>query len=729
MLHQPLSTDLWARPKPFCATPYGQKIALEVFIDPLADFLAGKLPDKPHKTPTFLRPLIADLNDYRKLALMAVSPLLDCMTWDRDDPSAAAKLKLGVGAEMEAQLAFIAPWTEVDRLRAGDWLISQALALDLFDISDGFPKISAKWLPELDRIREEMIRAHPIHMPVFDPPPDWTGWWMGSPDRLRVPFVRRDRWPEHRAAITKRLKNPEWEHSKGVNALQRAPFKVDPMMRDLVERYAADIIGHVYQKRGDDERTVGDDIRTAKYLGDRQFYIPRNCDKRGRINSVCHFNFECGDHVRAMFKFANGMRLNREGTYWLEIHCANCEGSTDRKRREDRIRWVAEHRQQIQDIANDPFGTFDLWKDADSPFCFVAACRELAAAWNDPENFVTHLPVAFDGSANGLQHLALLIRDIRAAYMVNLIGAADDGGNRIETDPQDVYGIVIAKAIELLKADDHDRARWWCDRLELLTPRQVRKLLKQPIMTYSYSVTLSGATKQIAEAYGELRPNAWPDEGGFKYLAEKVLKACELLLPGPTKVMEYIRALAQHRMDQKLFLEWITPSGFPVLNRYHELNEPETINLKTYGVRVRHNIVLEFKSEIWETKTIFAAAANFVHSMDAAHLIRTVNSCVSEGITDILTVHDCFYFLAPQATRGREIVCKELGDLYGYNHPLTELRRRNVSDPSNPALFPVPPYGVGISWLDGKEWRDDAGELVRIMFYPLRVHDAENAFG
>src|SRR5262245_60172308 len=109
----------WAHPKPFCATPFGQKAALEIMIDPMADFLDGNNPNgKPHKAPMFLRPLIADLNDYKKLAWMAIPPLLDCMTWDRDDPSAEAKLKLKVGAEMEAQLAFIAPWTEEDRLRA-----------------------------------------------------------------------------------------------------------------------------------------------------------------------------------------------------------------------------------------------------------------------------------------------------------------------------------------------------------------------------------------------------------------------------------------------------------------------------------------------------------------------------------------------------------------------------------------------------------------------------------
>src|SRR5262249_32463189 len=80
----------------------------------------------------------------------------------------------------------------------------------------------------------------------------------------------------------------------------------------------------------------------------------------------------------------------------------------------------------IQDVASNPFGTFnppdtdDKWIDADKPFRFVAACRELAAYWGDPDNFVTHLPIAFDGSANGLQHLALLSGDSEAAEMVNL---------------------------------------------------------------------------------------------------------------------------------------------------------------------------------------------------------------------------------------------------------------------------------------------------------------------
>ena len=57
-------------------------------------------------------------------------------------------------------------------------------------------------------------------------------------------------------------------------------------------------------------------------------------------------------------------------------------------------------------------------------------------------------------------------------------------------------------------------------------------------------------------------------------------------------------------------------------------------------------------------------SANFVHSLDAAHLIRVVNRANEEGIANLLTIHDSFAVLAPQAAHLGKIVREELRDLY-----------------------------------------------------------------
>ena len=86
----------------------------------------------------------------------------------------------------------------------------------------------------------------------------------------------------------------------------------------------------------------------------------------------------------------------------------------------DRLKWVDDHRDDIKKIARNPFGTKELWIKADKPFAYIAACRELVAAIEDPQNFETHLPIPLDGSCNGIQHLALFCRDEETAKRVNL---------------------------------------------------------------------------------------------------------------------------------------------------------------------------------------------------------------------------------------------------------------------------------------------------------------------
>jgi DNA-directed RNA polymerase len=58
-----------------------------------------------------------------------------------------------------------------------------------------------------------------------------------------------------------------------------------------------------------------------------------------------------------------------------------------------------------------------------------------------------------------------------------------------------------------------------------------------------------------------------------------------------------------------------------------------------------------------------SAVANFVHSLDASHLARTINELAANHM-DVLCVHDCFAVLAPHAEQFHITNREELALMY-----------------------------------------------------------------
>jgi DNA-directed RNA polymerase len=715
----------------FGDTDIGRKMTID-FLAWLSDLFAGNLDVQPDDPPPFLGKIVRELNDPRCLAMTVLTPLLDGIVrgWDRDK-DAGRDLKLRIGEDLyrrlyqEPKVKILKPWGVEHRLRAGNWLLGQARRLNVFanDVDGAMCFSDEVDIPQLTR---DAIMANPVFAPHLKPPAPWVGWEKVYDDGFRAKFVR-DWRPETETAI-KAAFHSDLAHAKGVNNIAAAPLKIDAEMLPLVERFAHELTGNDPEQREKDqaifndpeerdtrewkaarrrrrkwradEITIKADVEHAKYCVEHgpTFWNDYSCDRRGRIYALPHLHFGREDHVRSLFRFARGMKLGDDGLRWLKIHAANCEGSTDKMSWDARIEWVDLNRRLVEGVAADPFGTFDIWKEADSQFAFVAACKELAAAWKDPENFVTTLPVAFDGSANGTQHLALLKRDIRAASMVNLLSNEDTGADT----PSDVYAFVIEQAMKLLEDDRCDLARWWCGHLKELKPKQRRRLLKQPIMTFGYSVTAYGATEQIAKTYWGFGLNTDPPEGAFYYLAKMVLEACKIELRGPYKVMEYIQGLAEGCTKEKRFLKWTSPSGLPFENRYQKPNV-RRIKCISGGKRVEHIIADGVLPDIRKTKVKNAVAPNFIHALDAAHLTKTAIAAASEGI-DLLSVHDSYNCLAPQAGRLRQIILDELVNLYDGADLLADLCTQNGLDP---AKHPAPPRGT---LFESEGW-DDPIEL------------------
>jgi DNA-directed RNA polymerase len=208
-------------------------------------------------------------------------------------------------------------------------------------------------------------------------------------------------------------------------------------------------------------------------------------------------------------------------------------------------------------------------------------------------------------------------------------------------------------------------------------------------MTIGYGVTRPGMVGQLVESYIELRRDSWPPEDAFGYLADQITHVAKNeLLRRPEEVMQYITAIAAHCIGEGRLMEWTSPMGFPCVNRYQPTNV-EQISIGSGAVRARHIVGMGW-GEGALPEGITKAAPNYVHSQDAAHLARTVNIAVNNfGVTDILTVHDCFACHASNCDKLHNTFNRAML-LYFQMDCLAELRRKNACYEDT---VPAPTYG------------------------------------
>src|SRR5262249_21381567 len=103
--------------------------------------------------------------------------------------------------------------------------------------------------------------------------------------------------------------------------------------------------------------------------------------------------------------------------------------------------------------------------------------------------------------------------------------------------------------------------------------------------------------------------------------------------------------------------------------------------------------------EIDESGVITQSVPNFVHFLDATHLIFTVLAANSDGngIRDIIPVHDSYACLAPYAQRFGQIIRAQMAALYDVFAPLRALHDANADDcacPEFPELGNLNPLDV-----------------------------------
>lgn len=408
------------------------------------------------------------------------------------------------------------------------------------------------------------------------------------------------------------------------------------------------------------------DIHEAKeYAQFDEVYLPATLDFRGRVYAKPHLNHQRADYVKALWLFTEGKPLDKAGLAYLKIHLANCGDFNKISKAPfvDRILWVADNEARVVSTANDPWS--DLWwTEADSPFCFLAACREYANYLEKPESYVCHLPVSLDGTCSGLQHYSAMLRDEAGAKHVNLVPS--------ET-PEDVYKEVANIVNELVRADTDPLAAEWLEH------KIDRKVTKRATMTLCYGSKQYGWREQLMEDFmkeytkevqlGKREKHPFSEPGKASgYMAKKLDVALRRTVQAAVEGMDWLQETASILAAENKPVIWTTPIGFPVVNGYYEPILKQ-VDIKIKGKRKRQQLLLGYTDKLKRTKQRSTIAPNFVHSYDACHLMLVALEAKKQGIESFLLIHDSFGCLPTDMPAFANIVREQFVGLYKNHDP------------------------------------------------------------
>ncbi|OCH85018.1 DNA/RNA polymerase [Obba rivulosa] len=550
-----------------------------------------------------------------------------------------------------------------------------------------------------DRIKTTL---HPRHLPMLIKPkpwlgPDQGGYLFNKTAAMRFKdSVEQLNYLRHASAAGNLeliyasldvLGSTPWKINRGIFEIVLSVWnsgkrmcKIPPIVSDLPEperpeNYDTDqharsiflqrhkLYSQQKANNHSDRCSVNYKIEIARaFLGDT-IYMPHNVDFRGRAYPVPPHLSHIGDDLsRGLLLFGEGKPLGERGFWWLKVHLANLYGF-DKGSFDERIAFVEQHLEDIYDSVDHPLDGRMWWTKADDPWQCLATCMEIKAAIDsgDPHSYECSLPIHQDGTCNGLQHYAALGGDAQGAAQVNLA---------VTDRPSDVYTFVADMVEERLREDlakGNKQAR-------LLIGKVARKVVKQTVMTTVYGVTFIGARAQIEKqlaARGDIpAEECWEASA---YLAKHVLGSIGDLFRGAKDIQLWLtscarliaksipaervpnacgvveekkrgRAAAKKspearlKMEQMTSVVWTTPLGLPIVQPYRTTKRKQIMTgLQTVFISDPNQ-----PSSVNSMKQATAFPPNFIHSLDATHMMLTALECRAQGLT-FASVHDSYW--------------------------------------------------------------------------------------
>lgn len=421
-------------------------------------------------------------------------------------------------------------------------------------------------------------------------------------------------------------------------------------------------------KRIQVERTIQVAEEYAKH--DRFYYVWQNDFRSRKYASSTFMSPQSADWSKSFLLFEQGIPINNwDDARWLCIHGANLYGN-DKVTLDQRETWAWDNADEFKRVVDNPFDNL-YWLEADKPFQFLAWCMDFVGLVRQGWGYVSHYPVSADGSCNGLQHLSAILRDERGGKATNLIPSAL---------PQDIYSEVASDAMRAIERDasqGHEVAQM-CKQFGI-----DRSLCKRPVMIVPYSGTKHACRQYIEDAIKEKIKKGVDNPFGSDtfspslYLASHVWDSINGVIESARQVMDYVKEVGKHYAEHNKHMEWVTPTNWLAMQHYSE-TEKKRIKTQINGGTVSLQYHKDIPNTVSKRRTGSGSSPNFIHSLDASAMTKTINECARQGIKDYAMVHDSYGTHSTLMPKMSEVLREQFVKMYEEHDVLDELRNHAI---------------------------------------------------
>jgi len=517
----------------------------------------------------------------------------------------------------------------------------------------------------------------PRYLPMIVPPLPWqqapTGKIEGGYVHIRTPLVSKAKPSQQEAyrkadltktyECMKALSAPAWSVNQSINQvvaeiiergggvagipphddkqLPEAPGDYETLPKEVQKAWRTEraIVRHENRSLRSKRAEVNSILAVVERVQNHsEIFFPHQLDFRSRAYPVPqNLNRHGGDLARALLVFGRPVDASGErARYWLYVHAANCAGR-DKLSYEDRVAWVdqwlhdSRSSEWISDCRTIVDAAADTWaaEDIDKPLQFLAAVLAIF----DPAQAAV-LPIQRDGTCNALQHMAGMSLDPELARLVGMMDM---------DKPESLYVLVAGLVSDEVNRHAADMDHPTHVEAKTIAGNVTKQLIKRPVMTRNYSVTLIGARNQISEELFELskqRPELGLKDWKLRrkvalYLARETMKAMDRLCAGANRVMKWLTACSNAITKTGELVRWTTDLGFPVVQPYRKYRVVQIVTILQ-----KLSLIIEDEDvPVSPKKHASAIVPNFTHSLDATHMHLVGLDCYDRDI-DFGAIHD-----------------------------------------------------------------------------------------